>query len=119
MFVLGDSMTDEAFITAWHVTLRTMIDRQGCSTFNAGLLNLDADAKPFVPSEDAAAMGGYRPVVARVMSRGKLTSAASDFGGLEVMGGGSIGHCDPFALVKGIDAELATRGAVTVDTKLD
>lgn len=35
------------------------------------------------------------PVVARVVSRGKLSNLASDFGGLEVFGGASIGHTDP------------------------
>lgn len=46
--------------------------------------------------------GGYShprgmalPVVARVVSRGKLSNLASDFGGLEVFGGASIGHTDP------------------------
>ncbi|PRW33028.1 hypothetical protein C2E21_8036 [Chlorella sorokiniana] len=46
--------------------------------------------------------GGYAhprgmalPVVARVVSRGKLSNLASDFGGLEVFGGASIGHTDP------------------------
>ena len=34
----------------------------------------------------------------RIVSRGKLTSQASDFGGLEVFGGASVGHTDPFEI---------------------
>jgi hypothetical protein len=41
-------------------------------------------------------------VVARIVSRGRLTSLASDFGGLEVFGGASIGHTDPFAVVEAL-----------------
>jgi hypothetical protein len=41
-----------------------------------------------------------------VVSRGKLTSAASDFGGLEVFGGSSIGHTDPFKVVQALDTRL-------------
>jgi hypothetical protein len=47
------------------------------------------------------------PVIARLVSRGKLSSAASDFGGLEVFGGASIGHTDPFIVVQQLDAQLA------------
>jgi hypothetical protein len=48
------------------------------------------------------------PVMARLVSRGKLSSAASDFGGLEVFGGASIGHTDPFIVVQQLDAQLAS-----------
>lgn len=34
----------------------------------------------------------------RIVSRGKISSQASDFGGLEVFGGASIGHTDPFSI---------------------
>ena len=47
------------------------------------------------------------PVVARVVSRGKLDAAASDFGGLEVFGGASIGHTDPYRVADALDAQLA------------
>ncbi|GBF92915.1 hypothetical protein Rsub_05751 [Raphidocelis subcapitata] len=53
---------------------------------------------------------GARPVVARVVARGSLDSAASDFGGLEVLGGASIGHTDPYAVVAALDAQLAALG---------
>jgi hypothetical protein len=48
--------------------------------------------------------------VARVVARGKLDSAASDFGGLEVLGGASIGHTDPYAVLAALDAQLAALG---------
>ncbi len=34
----------------------------------------------------------------RIVSRGKLSSQASDFGGLEVFASASIGHTDPFVV---------------------
>ncbi len=39
-----------------------------------------------------------KPVIARIVSRGKMGQVASDFGCLEVVGGASIGHTDPFRL---------------------
>jgi hypothetical protein len=48
------------------------------------------------------------PVIARLVSRGKLSSVASDFGCLEVFGGASIGHTDPFVLVQQLDEQLAS-----------
>ena len=38
------------------------------------------------------------PTHCRIVSRGKLSNQASDFGGLEVFAGASIGHTDPFVL---------------------
>ncbi|GLI67736.1 hypothetical protein VaNZ11_011938 [Volvox africanus] len=48
----------------------------------------------------------WRPLMARVVSRGKTTSPASDFGCLEVIGHASIGHTDPFLLIQRIDDQL-------------
>jgi len=56
---------------------------------------------------DADYWADQRPVIARLCSRGKLSSGGSDFGGLEVWGGGSIGHTDPFTVVQQLDAQLA------------
>lgn len=55
----------------------------------------------------AAFAPGRPPVVARLVSRGKLDNAASDYGGLEVFGGASIGHTDPYAVAAALDAQLA------------
>ncbi|EFJ45930.1 hypothetical protein VOLCADRAFT_93650 [Volvox carteri f. nagariensis] len=49
----------------------------------------------------------WRPMMARVVSRGKVMSPASDFGCLEVIGHASIGHTDPFLLIRMIDEQLA------------
>lgn len=46
------------------------------------------------------------PVVARIVGRGKLGSAASDYGCLEVFGGASIGHTDPYAVMTALDRFL-------------
>ncbi|KXZ43867.1 hypothetical protein GPECTOR_78g55 [Gonium pectorale] len=54
-----------------------------------------------------ASGAGWRPMMARVVSRGKLASPASDFGCLEVVGHASIGHTDPFVLIRAIDEQLA------------
>jgi hypothetical protein len=51
--------------------------------------------------------GKRPPVIARLVSRGKLSSVASDFGCLEVFGGASIGHTDPFLVVQQLDEQLA------------
>jgi hypothetical protein len=56
---------------------------------------------------DASYWADRPPVIARLASRGKLSNAASDFGGLEVWGGASIGHTDPFTVVQQLDAQLA------------
>jgi len=60
---------------------------------------------------DVRFWGSKGPVVARIVSRGKLTSVASDFGCLEVFGGASIGHTDPFVLVEQLDAQLSAMAA--------
>lgn len=54
------------------------------------------------PGASAHPRGMALPVVARVVSRGKLSNMASDFGGLEVFGGASIGHTDPFRVAEAL-----------------
>ena len=49
---------------------------------------------------------GRGPIVARVVSRGKLGHPASDFGALEVLGGASIGHTDPYRVMVAIGSRL-------------
>jgi hypothetical protein len=56
--------------------------------------------------------GDRAPIVARLVSRGKLSSVASDFGCLEVFGGASIGHTDPYLLVQQLDEQLADGASV-------
>lgn len=112
--VLGTSLEDPAFSMALHVALRTLIDRLGSRTFNVGVLNLTGDpALPTLAPRDTCTAGTgpkkRRPVFARVLSRGKIKSAASDFGGLEVIAGGSIGHTDPYVVFEALEQELAVR----------
>lgn len=59
---------------------------------------------------------GHAPVVARLVSRGKLSAASivtSDFGGLEVFGGASIGHTDPYLVVQHLDMQLTQQYSST------
>lgn len=42
-----------------------------------------------------------------MVSRGKLSNRASDFGGLEVFAGASIGHTDPYAVHAAVGRRLA------------
>jgi hypothetical protein len=50
--------------------------------------------------------------MARIVSRGRLSSPASDFGTLEVVGGASIGHTDPYKVIAAVRQKL---GAAAVD----
>eukprot|EP01025_Chloroclados_australasicus_P055915 TRINITY_DN6865_c0_g2_i1.p1 TRINITY_DN6865_c0_g2~~TRINITY_DN6865_c0_g2_i1.p1 ORF type:complete len:380 (+),score=24.90 TRINITY_DN6865_c0_g2_i1:93-1142(+) len=88
MFILGGSLSDKSFAKSIYLALRTLIDVVGIQTFNVGIQNLDLEGNDFKE----------KPILARIVSRGKLSSAASDFGGLEVFGGASIGHMDPVKL---------------------
>ena len=97
--VHGASLRCGAFQTLVFVALRTLIDELGVQSFNAGIHNI------LVPGAVAVPAGA--PVVARIVSRGRLSSAASDFGGLEVFGGASIGHTDPFQVKAALDAVLS------------
>lgn len=53
------------------------------------------------------------PCTARLVSRGKLSSPASDFGGREVFGGASIAHTDPVAVGAAIDRVLHRLGCAS------
>ncbi|KAL4448868.1 hypothetical protein ABPG77_007585 [Micractinium sp. CCAP 211/92] len=130
--VHGSSLGSPAFQRLLYTTLRALIDELGVATFNAAIHNITIQAAPvgngadiagssasassgsIASSSGASATGflqprhGPLPVVARVVSRGKLSSQASDFGGLEVFGGASIGHTDPFRVAAALHAVHAT-----------
>eukprot|EP00951_Prasinocladus_malaysianus_P046786 scaffold647941_cov25-Prasinocladus_malaysianus.AAC.1 len=53
------------------------------------------------------------PVVVRLASRGKVDSKASDFGGLEVFGGASIGHTDPFSILPFLYSNIGSEHAIS------
>ncbi|CAG9462411.1 unnamed protein product [Pedinophyceae sp. YPF-701] len=101
--VLGESLCSPAFTLALYSALRTLIDDLGLKTWNMGILNLEItkertnvlDTRPPPLSTDPTL---WRPVWARIVSRGKPTTQSSDFGGLEVMLDASTGHTDPYFL---------------------
>ncbi|PSC76196.1 hypothetical protein C2E20_0078 [Micractinium conductrix] len=131
--VHGSSLRSAAFQRLLFTALRALVDELGVATFNAAIHNIPLPP-PAAPSEAGSAgtrsassgsvaasaassasgflaaspRGAPLPVVARIVSRGKLSSAASDFGGLEVFGGASIGHTDPFKVAAALRAVHAT-----------
>jgi len=52
----------------------------------------------------------------RIVSRGKLSSQASDFGGLEVFAGASIGHTDPFVVAAALQKTIPKCDNAAVNT---
>ena len=109
--VHGASVSSPAFVRLLHVAMRAFIDRCGVTSFNACVLGLSltaaaAPAEDRLHGEGADGMG----VTARVVSRGKASSRASDFGALEAFGGASIGHTSPWAVAGALDAEAEARG---------
>jgi len=52
----------------------------------------------------------------RIVSRGKLSSQASDFGGLEVFAGASIGHNDPFVVAAALQKAMPKLDNAAVNT---
>lgn len=99
MVVVGDrGIEDPAFQRLVHAGLRTMIDELGTSSFNLGIL----------PGKHGTADMTAGRVIARLASRGQVgqTSVASDYGGLEVFAGASIGHDDPFSVKEYLDRQL-------------
>ena len=110
--VHGASATSPAFVRLLHVAMRALIDRCGITSFNACVLGMSITAAE-APAE--AGEGGGAGLVdgvgvtARVVSRGKATSRASDFGALEVFGDASIGHTSPWAVAAAFDAEAGAR----------
>jgi hypothetical protein len=114
VLVLGSGLDSPAFCRALHAALRGLVDVLGVQTFNLGVLNLGVRAaRAGRQAGQGAVAGGWgggalgaRPVLARVVSRGKLSSAASDYGTLEVVGGASIGHTDPFRVIAAVEQQL-------------
>ena len=123
----GSSLASPAFVRALHCTLRTLIEDLGCSTFNVGIHSVDPAAATHGASfggdsampwdeglvhegegepQQQQQQHGRGPIVARVVSRGKLGHPASDFGALEVLGGASIGHTDPYRVIGAIGIRL-------------
>jgi len=115
----GSSLTCPAFQMVFYAALRALIDDLGVESFNAGIYNMPTDRESIennfgrdnkmsaarvceIKNNSAA----FFPVVGRIVSRGRLSSGASDFGGLEVFAGASIGHTDPWTVMQALDESL-------------
>ena len=107
--VVGTAIDSPAFIALMHCALRTLIDRCGVMTFNVSVTGFSLAPPPAgeATQQQPAELGR---VVARLVSRGKVTSLASDYGALEVFTGASIGHTSPWRLAAELDAEALSRG---------
>ena len=55
---------------------------------------------------DAVSYNIYLCCASRIVSRGKIGSRASDYGGLEVFGKASIGNTDPYRVFAALQAQL-------------
>jgi hypothetical protein len=103
--VHGAALTCPAFQALLHAALRALINELGVRAFNASVHNIQLPAS----RRQAGGGGGTsaaRPVVARIVSRGQPSAVASDFGGLEVFGGASIGHTDPWRVAEALGRAL-------------
>ncbi|KAL0039791.1 hypothetical protein WJX77_008140 [Trebouxia sp. C0004] len=113
----GTSLLSSAFQAAVHGVLRTLIDQLGVTTFNVGISGMaavDNDlAADFQPGNKTTCTAS---VIARIVSRGKLSSQASDFGGLEVFAGASIGHTDPFVVAAALQKAMPRLDNAAVNT---
>jgi hypothetical protein len=99
--ILGDHLGSRAFQSLVHCAVRALVDELGISTFNAGIYGVGMGISDTV-TRDGMRKTGHQ-VKARVVGRGRLDSAASDVGGLEVFGGASIGHTDPWVVMRALD----------------
>ncbi|EIE23757.1 hypothetical protein COCSUDRAFT_63282 [Coccomyxa subellipsoidea C-169] len=114
LVVQGSGLSCPCFQYLLHAALRALIDRLGVATFNVGIFNIryGADVKSSAPHLAASvqAVDGsgapQPPILARIVSRGKTSSRASDYGGLEVFGKASIGNTDPYRVFAALQAQL-------------
>ena len=103
LVVHGTHMASPAFQLLFFAALRALIDELGVCTFNAAICEISLETWG-----SSAPATSHRPplVIGRLVSRGRLESKASDFGGLEVFAGSSIGHTDPFRVAEALAAVL-------------
>jgi hypothetical protein len=103
-----NKMTNPGFQKLLYAAIRTLIDELGIYTFNVAMYNMRGIGEE--EEERKGGQGGRReglPLVARIVGRGKLSSAASDFGGLEVFGQASIAHNDPYLVFQALKAQVS------------
>jgi hypothetical protein len=101
MVVGSNGVEDRAFQRLLFCGLRTLIDELGSSSFNMGIYCVED------PDSKVEGLTGGR-IIGRIVSRGQdgSTSLASDFGGLEVFGGASIGADTPWSVKAALDRQL-------------
>lgn len=101
--VHGSSLTCPAFQSLVYAALRALVDELGVQSFNVGIHNISLRQEEFHHTKS-----DHRsvPVIARVVSRGRANAVASDFGGLEVFGGASIGHTNPWDVIHALETVL-------------
>lgn len=102
ILVHGSSLGSRDFHRMVYIALRALIDELGSCSFNIGIMEMRQKDEKCHPMDG--------PIFARIVSRDKKgsKSMASDFGGLEVFTGASIGHTDPWHVVQAIDAIMTT-----------
>lgn len=102
-----NKMTNPGFQKLLYAAMRTLIDELGINTFNVAMYNMRGIGEEEKEKEERGGGGEGLPLVARIVGRGKVSSAASDFGGLEVFGQASIAHNDPYLVSKALKAQVA------------
>eukprot|EP00191_Tetraselmis_sp_GSL018_P023294 CAMPEP_0177624068 /NCGR_PEP_ID=MMETSP0419_2-20121207/29272_1 /TAXON_ID=582737 /ORGANISM="Tetraselmis sp., Strain GSL018" /LENGTH=222 /DNA_ID=CAMNT_0019124729 /DNA_START=845 /DNA_END=1513 /DNA_ORIENTATION=- len=106
--VLAESLSSRGLHTLLNAALWVLTRDLGGAAFNVGVHNIEVDGSWDPPAEGMDWASGT-PIMARVVSRGKLSSRASDFGGLEVFGGASIGNTDPYIVMDLLSKRLGDR----------
>ncbi|BDA47698.1 hypothetical protein COCOBI_10-5490 [Coccomyxa sp. Obi] len=129
LVVQGANLGCPCFQALLHTALRALIDRLGSATFNVGIFNIRCggqgsgvqsslrrgesgaagDQMPGALEAPTMNFGAEPPVLARIVSRGKLSSRASDYGGLEVFGKASIGNTDPYRVFAALQSQLQSQ----------
>ena len=126
----GASLTCPAFQQLLWACLRALLERLGVQCFNMAIAGdlmvgrlsaASGSSQHGVVARSAPAVGmltreALVPVCiklaadsivrCRIVSRGRATAVASDWGALEVFAGASIGATDPFTVVAAVDAQL-------------
>jgi len=103
ILVQGSSLGSKEFHRMIYIALRALIDELGSCSFNIGIVEIKKRHNTSQPMDG--------PIFARIVSRDKKgsKSMASDFGGLELFTGASIGHTDPWHVVQAIDAVMSAQ----------
>lgn len=107
IIIQGESLTCPGFIGLLYVAVQTFVHELGIQSFNVGIhsISVGSDQEREDKSQESKEQN-KNLVTARIIGRGKLTSLASDFGGLEVFAGASIGNTDPWDVFRAFKKKL-------------